>query len=259
MVTPLRAVDRPPPTALDLLQAADYSARMTATAALSLALLAILLFAFRARLLRSAVRPLVRDDPLPERCDAIVLMNGNISTRPYLAARLHGTLGAPVLIARLADTEEVRLDIIPNVSEATRRLLIRRGVPPESAVLVDSDRWVAGTWAEALVLCPIIAARGWRRIVIVTDCYHSRRAHWTFRRVLGDSGVEVLCAATPWSLSTRACWWRSEYGLVQVAVEYLKFLHYFRLARRRRGAIDESALPPARTIRQSLSDDDGSP
>ncbi len=213
-----------------------------------------LLLALRRPLLRAAVRPLVATDEIARPCDAIIVMNGNISTRPRLAARLHRMLAAPVLLARLADTEEVRLGVIPNVSEATRRLLIRLGVAPEQAVLVASDRWIAGTWAEASLLCDTIRERGWRRVVIVTDCYHTRRARWTFRRLMADSAVEFLCAATPYSLGTRSWWWRSEYGLVQVTVEYLKFLHYIRLARRHRGPATAPALPSADTVRRSLVD-----
>jgi uncharacterized SAM-binding protein YcdF (DUF218 family) len=201
--------------------------------------LAAAAYAGRRVILRSVGRCLI--DTAGERpCDAIVIMNGNISTRPYRAAELYKRHNAPVLLARLADTEEVRLGVIPNVSDATRELLLRLGVDRADIELLRSDRWVAGTWAEAILLCARIRSRGWRRVAIVTDAFHTRRARWAFRKVMRDDNVEFFCVATPWSLKLADRWWQSEYGLVQVITEYIKFLHYRRLQRAaKRGA------PPA--------------
>lgn len=197
-----------------------------------IALLAVLVIAYAAR--RRILRAIggflvVQDERQP--CDAIVVLNGNISTRAYRAAELYKANPAPVLIARLADTEEVRLGVIPNISDATRTLMARLGVAETDIEVLDSDRWVAGTWAEAILICTHIRDRGYRRVAIVTDAFHTRRARWTFRRVMREGSVEFLCMTTRYSLDLAGQWWRSEYGLVQVVAEYLKFLHYRRLDR----------------------------
>lgn len=221
---------------------------------------AALLYSARHWLLRKTGGFLVVNDD-PAACDAIVLLNGNISTRTYRAAALHQRTGAPVLIARLADTEEVRLGVIPNISDATRELLQRRGVGADHIEVLTSERWVAGTWAEAIVLCGLIRRRGWRAVTIVTDAFHTRRARWAFRRVMRDPDVAFACAATPYSLRLMDQWWRSEYGLVQVVIEYIKFLHYLRLQRgaRRRGRPSESDLPAAASTRRVVTGDEPSP
>ncbi|MDZ7839544.1 MAG: YdcF family protein [Gammaproteobacteria bacterium] len=218
---------------------------------------AAVLYSARYRVLRKIGRFLVVDDGQPSG-DAIVILNGNISTRTYRAVDLYNRRRAPVLIARLADTEEVRIGVIPNISDATRELLRRRGVADDDIAVLVSDRWIAGTWPEAILLCDHIRRNGYRSVTIVTDAFHTRRARWTFRRVMGDECVVFTCAATSYSLALVDQWWRSEYGFVQVVVEYIKFLHYRRLARSARGdgpALED--LPPAAPVRQQVIGQDG--
>jgi len=218
---------------------------------------AVLLYCARRRVLRAIAAFLVVDDA-GGGCDAIVVMNGNISTRSYRALDLYAHSRAPVLMARLADTEEVRLGVIPNITDATRRLLVMRGVPASDIHVLTSQRWVAGTWAEAIILCAALRERGCRRVSIVTDAFHTRRARFAFRGVMGDDNVVFQCAATRYSLGLMDRWWRSEYGLVQVVVEYIKFVHYLRLRRRaRRRRPSESDLPAAASGRRLVSGEDG--
>lgn len=215
---------------------------------------AAILYSARHWLLRKTGRLLVVNDGLPA-CDAIVLLNGNISTRTYRAVELHDMTGAPILVARLADTEEVRIGVIPNVTDATRELLLRRGVASRDIQVLTSDRWIAGTWAEAILLCARIRENGYRAVTIVTDAFHTRRARWAFQKVMRDDEVRFTCAATPYSLRLVDQWWRSEYGIVQVIIEYIKFVHYRRLQRaaRRQGPPSESDLPPAGPLRREVA------
>lgn len=191
-------------------------------------------------------------------CDAIVLLNGNISTRTYRAIELYKQHRVPILIARLADTEEVRIGVLPNITDATRQLLLRRGVAGEDIHVLSSARWVAGTWGEATLLCSLIRERGYRAVTIVTDAFHTRRARWTFRRIIRDEHVAFTCAATPYSLNLVDRWWQSEYGAIQVIVEYIKFIHYRRMRRAatRHGPPSEMDLPPAAQARREVTGHD---
>jgi len=218
----------------------------------------IALYFARRRILRKTARFLVVDDAAAS-CDAIVLLNGNISTRAYRAVDLHRRTGAPILMARLADTEEVRIGVLPNITDATRELLLRRGVPAGSVQVMSSDRWIAGTWAEAMLLAEQIRDRGWREVVIVTDAFHTRRARWTFRTVMKGEPVVFTCAATPFSVKLIDGWWRSEYGVVHVIIEYIKLI-YYRFAygkASRRGPPSVQDLPPVDMARRQVAGDDG--
>lgn len=220
----------------------------------ALILLLAVAYLFRRRLLAAAGAFLVVAET-GRRCDLIVLLNGNISTRSYRAAELYREHRAPVVLARLADTEEVRLGVIPNISDATRDLLIRLGVAPSDITVLSSSRWVGGSWDEAILVCAHMREHGYRRAAIVTDAFHTRRARWAFRRVMADESAEFFCVPTRYSLSVMDRWWRTEYGLVQVIVEYIKFVHYRRIGHAARGrpAPTEADLPPADEARRLIA------
>ena len=172
---------------------------------LTVGLLAII-YATRHRLLHAAGSFLISHERENENCDVIVLMNGNISTRPFCAIKLHQKYRVPILIARLADTEEVRLGVIPNISEATRDLLVRLDVPPGEIHLLQSEHWIAGTWGEAVLHCTYIRANNYRNVVIVTDAFHTRRARWAFRKVMRNNDINFRCVATRYSLDIASQW-----------------------------------------------------
>ena len=210
-----------------------------------------ILYLSRRKWLRAIGKFLIAVDTETPEYDAIVLMNGNISTRPFRAAKLYNEKAAPILLARLADTEEVRMKVIPNISESTCTLLMRLKVTDNDIRFLKSERWIAGTWDEAVLLCGYIRKNNYRKILIVTDAFHTRRARWAFRKVMGDDNIELCCATTPITLNIANHWWASEYGIVQVFVEYLKFLHYQRIYRATKNKPRplETDLPLAQDIR----------
>ena len=218
---------------------------------LGLILLAALAWLLRRPILRRIGGFLVSSEGNAEQSDVLILMNGNISTRPFLAEELYQDAQIPIVFARLADTQEVRMGVIPNISAATRELLIKSGVAEDHIHLLKSDRWVASTWEEAILVCSFMQTNGYRRGVIVTDAFHTRRARWIFRKLMPDDEYSFECLATPFSKKLSAHWWCSEYATIQVFQEYIKFLHYqwrwhFANRRRRPG---ESDLPLADDIR----------
>ncbi len=223
---------------------------------LSVVLLVVMfsLFALRRYWLRLIASGLVSADGENANCDALVVMNGNISTRPYRAYELYQQNPVPILIARLADTQEVQLGVIPNYSQATADLLIMLGVAKQHVCVIETDRWVAGTWSEAVVLCERIRQQKYQDVCIVTDVFHSKRALRMFANVMASDGVTFVTASSRYSQNLRAQWWCSEYGIVQVVVEYLKTLHYWRLRHFGSRPMRASELPLAEKTRKSLLD-----
>lgn len=213
-----------------------------------------LLYAWRVPLLRRVGGLLVVEDPT-DALDAVVLLNGGMSTRPYRARDLYREQRVPVLLARLADTEEIRLGVIPNISDATAELLRRLGVAPEHLCVASTGKWVAGTRDEAVVLCALIRERGYHRVALVTDAFHTRRARRIFRDVANDPSLEFLAVSSRFTAAVKDGWWRSQYGFVQVFTEYLKFVHYFYTIWWHRASLPatESDLPPADPVRRMVA------
>lgn len=118
----------------------------------------------------------------------------------------------------------------PYFVERAAEELRRAGVP--GAQIEALPEPVASTYDEAVRLRAYASERGVKSVVVVTSAYHSRRAAWTMRRVLGGSGVRVQSAPvaaagayqqTPGAFS----WWLSARGWRSVAPEYPKLVYYW--------------------------------
>ena len=112
----------------------------------------------------------------------------------------------------------------PSEAEVMRRLAERDGVDPSRIVLEEH----ATTTLESAAHCaPIIAAHGWRRVVLVTDRYHLPRTLLAFR----SHGVEAHGSAPIDGRGGTARWrWAAMYLRELAALPW-----YLLQSRRRRG------------------------
>lgn len=174
-------------------------------ALLLLALLVGAVYLVRHPLLRFAGGWWVAQDR-PERADAIVVLGDDnfAGDRAAKAAELFRDGLAPTVVAsgRL-------LRSYAGVAELIGRDIEARGVPP-SAILRFPQR-AANTREEALALRELVSSRGWRRILVVTSNYHTRRAGYIFRRVFpAQLDVRIIAAAD--SDYDPDLWWESRQG-----------------------------------------------
>ncbi len=158
---------------------------------------------------------LIVDDPL-QKADAIVVLGGGTGDREVTAARLYADGYAPNVITTGSTLP------LPGMSEVTwaelsARELMLHGVPEESIVQSDAGSSTCGDAQSALAALP----SGAKRVIIVTDPFHTRRAKWSFERAA--SGVEVIVVAANPSWFDSSTWWTDERGLIVVEQEYVKF------------------------------------
>jgi uncharacterized SAM-binding protein YcdF (DUF218 family) len=95
-------------------------------------------------------------------------------------------------------------------------------------IYVD-EAGVESTYAEAVRLKVFVenSPEPVRSVIVVSDPHHTRRARWTFRRVLGDE-VSILIAPVPFEATPfQRRWWRDEISRSFVISEYFKILFYF--------------------------------
>src|SRR5262249_47457188 len=109
------------------------------------------------------------DDAMPS--DALVLLLGGNDDRPQKAADLFRRGYAPLIL----------MGFDPDTT-MNRDSLLAKGVP-SSAIRVLGP--VDGTHDEALRVRAFARQHRLRSLTLVTTAYHSARAQWTFRRVLG--------------------------------------------------------------------------
>ncbi|MHC5539315.1 YdcF family protein [Singulisphaera rosea] len=157
------------------------------------------------------------EDPLVE-ADAIVLLLGGPLDRPARAADLYLRGLAPVVL--LGSTEAVSSE-----GSLHRHALIQEGVP-EVAIHILPGGPVESTYDEALRIREYVRSRPIRRIIVVTTAYHTRRAGWTFRKVLREAGVDVRVAASRDPEFGEEDWYKSDLGTTIYRWEIAKNLYY---------------------------------
>lgn len=81
-----------------------------------------------------------------------------------------------------------------------RDLALAAGLAPERVHVEDRSR---DTIENARLALSILAARGWSRAVVVTDCFHAFRASYVFRRL----GMKVSISAVFPPDRRRKEWW----------------------------------------------------
>jgi len=179
-----------------------------------------------APLLRATGRALVVDDPR-ERADAIVVVAGSTPSREEMAARLFREGWAPrVLVSRqfvpgrvqqLIDMGVRRLDFQGESVAALEKF----GVPRDAIVTLDQPAEI--TEMEMRAVAAAARDRGWRRLILVTTSFHTRRVQVIWRRE-GGGPVEGRLAAVPDECAAEDAWWRRRRCSEAVLHEYLGLL-----------------------------------
>jgi uncharacterized SAM-binding protein YcdF (DUF218 family) len=174
-------------------------------------------------------RYLQHEDPL-QKSDAIFVLAGTRAERPLEAIDLYKEGYAPIVILSpgIEENAEVLLRKrgvqFPRQDELQREALVQSGIPP--AAVLSTGGFVDNTAQEANLLRAIVQARGWRRVIIVTSKYHTRRAAFAFQRGLKGTGAHVIMRATRYDASDPARWWRHRSDVRYALSEWQKLLAY---------------------------------
>jgi uncharacterized SAM-binding protein YcdF (DUF218 family) len=179
----------------------------------------------RVAILRGAARLLVDEDRAAA-TDYVLVLGGGEDTRPFMAAALVNVgLAKDVLLIRVALNPSVNEEFARPRHELSRRVLLMRGVPGASIHLLPET--CNTTYDEAHSLGHFLDATPDVTVTVVTTDYHTRRARWAFRRVLGDRAARVRFLAAPAVGYSPENWWLSEEGTQAYLDELLKLGYYF--------------------------------
>lgn len=158
---------------------------------------------------------LVKDDLKP--VDAIVVLSGEPTERVEYAAKLFR--------AGWARRDRMIITGGPVAWKYTSAGLMKEhamalGIPARSILTAEKTR---STEEDAMQTKEILAAHGYRSIILVTSPYHSRRAAAIFRKVLGPV-VTVISAPVEESWFKFDNWWTRERERDMVLNECSKFV-----------------------------------
>jgi uncharacterized SAM-binding protein YcdF (DUF218 family) len=185
-----------------------------------------LVYLLRIQLLMGIGGFLVVHDRL-EKADLILLLNGDVTTRPAHAATLYKQGLAPIiLVARAEDSAPVKLGAYANVTDTCIRVMQRLGVPESGIIQLSYPGGVTHTSDEARALLTYYQLHRFGNVIIVTSDLHSRRARFVFRRFFRGTPVKIMLAPISDVKYGANNWWRSEDGVIGCQNEYIKTLYY---------------------------------
>lgn len=176
-------------------------------------------YALRAPLLRSLADWWVVDEPL-EKAQAIVVLGGDnvMGDRVRHAVRLYQAGWAPRVMLSGASLRSYFNEV-----ELMEREAVNLGVPPEH--LIPVRHTAESTLEEALALRRVLAEHNFRKIIVVTSNFHTRRARRIFHAVYRKHGTRVIVSAAPDSNFNPTHWWEQREGRALLLLEWLKTLY----------------------------------
>jgi len=146
------------------------------------------LYLVRHPIFRFAAEWWVVEDPLDKADVLILLADDNFyADRSTRAAELFREGKAPLIVA-----SGRRLRPNAGIAELMEHDLIERGVPKDKILRFVHD--ADSTKEEAEALAKLAKTRKWRKAIVVTSNYHTRRARYIFRRVFPQD-VETRVAS----------------------------------------------------------------
>src|SRR5262249_42272158 len=151
-------------------------------------------------------------DPMT-RGDAVVILGGGISVRPFVAADLYQKgVVSKILLSQVAEDRPVKIGAYLGHTELNRRVLLKLGVP-DSAIETFGN-------ANKDTLDEAIALKEWTKknavsvLIIPTEIFPARRVRWIFHREFYEKDIQIEIPSFEPDSYSRADWWKTEQGLM---------------------------------------------
>ncbi len=193
---------------------------------LALGLVGTVIFLTRRPILRGIGHVLIKEDA-PQPVDAIFVLSGYAAERCPKAVELYQQGLSPVLVVTGENVNPTlqALDIELIDAVVGQRALFDLGVDSTAVRVLPRG---TSTFEESEEILGFSLAEGYRRIMVVSSKFHTRRIQRTFHQKFHAEGIElrVIGADPPQGTYLVDEWWKSEEGLIFVNNEYLKLLYY---------------------------------
>lgn len=188
-------------------------------------LLLVLLFLFRAPILRGVGNWLINEDDL-EKADAIVMLGGNSYERSFLTHSLYQKKYANVVVTTgsncSVDLQSYGITITE--AEQSKYRLVKMGIDSNNVIALNKG---TSTLEEAQAIKQLAQSKKWKKIILVSTKFHTARVNKYFNRILADSGIKLIvrgCDPLKYQINE---WWKKEEGLIMVNNEYVKSFYYW--------------------------------
>jgi len=178
-------------------------------------LLSLFLYSFRSTFLVGISEFLIENHPV-KATELLLILGGDVTSTIDYAASIYWEVQPRLLLVSKNGRE----------NQVVRRLAKLNRLPTKKIRILPSTKVVGSTYEEALALKNWSQGTPIKSVTIVTNAFHTGRAHWIFRTILPKE-VEVRMAGVPEERFSKNNWWKTEDGLVTVNNEFLKWAYYW--------------------------------
>ncbi len=168
---------------------------------------------------------LIQEDEL-QQCEAIFMLSGNPEARAAEVAKLLKSAYAPKVVCTGANIPDLFLAFDMNITEAelSVRKLEDEGVRKNQIEIVPAG---TSTREESGVVLEYCRMMGLKKVMVVSDRFHTNRIDYAFRSDFEKAGIELVLRGAPAIAYSENMWWANEHGLLMVNNEYVKLFYYF--------------------------------
>ena len=162
----------------------------------------------------------------PEKVDLMVVLSGGAYDRGNEAVRLFRQGLAPLIVCPGGNLQHDFLIVGDTVyeSDLTKKNIVKGGIPDS---LVRVLKYGTSTIEEADTILGYCKENQIKKIMVVSNLFHTRRAGKVYRKKFDKEGITVLMRGCHDSQFDEDHWWQNEYGLIGLNNEYMKTLYYF--------------------------------
>jgi len=191
----------------------------------SVLIAALLTYMVRRPIMRMFGNYLIQEDELSQ-CDALFVLSGNPKDRAMESARLFKAGFAPKVICTGESVHRILLVVGDSTDEAglSRMELMAAGIPDNQIEVLHIGTSTREESEAILAYCKI---KGLKKIMVVSDKFHTNRIDYAFRDVFEDAGIQLVLRGSPSNAYSESNWWANEEGLIMVNNEYIKLLYYY--------------------------------
>ena len=159
--------------------------------------------------------------------DAIVVLSGGKSTRIPHALELFSKGYAPQLIfTEEKKTNQLLPEIFPTNIEIVNAMIEKLNLKIPIIKIKSTKGGATSTFDEAYDLKQFIEKKGFKRLILVTDSFHSRRALYAFKKIFSDSNLLFEMSAAKNEIFNENNWWTSDQGIAAYVLESIKYPIY---------------------------------
>jgi len=164
-----------------------------------------------------------------EKTDYIVLLMGQQSTDRADHARqlLSEGRADKILLPKDLDTRLNQYQLVLSSFELHKKLLLMDGANPENLIYLDQCATTSTTDEAYCVrnFMDITHPHETPSILLVTNWYHSGRAEWLFKKVIGEK-AKIYSSPALFEGTSANNWWTKEYSFLAVFSEYIKWIYW---------------------------------